>query len=105
MNNSNKSYNDWDQFVIIDQELNTVHDKVHPFNQVFKKINIQDTIKENTSEDKIMKVSSNFSINDTLNNKSNCYSYLDLLVNTSAGLIKKVLFSLCYISIKYIYTI
>tara|TARA_B100000085_G_scaffold15726_1_gene13533 strand:- start:950 stop:1258 length:309 start_codon:yes stop_codon:yes gene_type:complete len=93
--------NDWDQFVIIDYEPKSRKYK-------FKKTNIQDPIKENVSEEKnkIKKIPSNFSINDVINkNEGNSHSYLDLFVNTSAVLIKKMLFSICYISIKYMYTI
>ena len=107
-NKNNKSDNDWDQFVIIDEEINIIHDKVNIFNKISKNICIQDTIKEelneNLNENKIMKVSSSFCINNTLN-KSNCYSYLDLLLYRSSSIIKKILFSICYLSIKYIYTI
>ena len=96
-----ESDNDWDQFVIIDYEPKSRKYKL-------KKSNIQEPIKENVSEEKykIKKISSNFSINDVINkNEGNSHSYLDLFINTSAGLIKRVLFSICYISIKYMHNI
>jgi hypothetical protein len=92
MSNKNIDHdNDWDQFIIID------YDKCKSKNKL---------IQESISENKIKDVPTDFSINDGINKKRNkCNSFLDLLVNTSACFVNRVLFSLCYISIKYIYTI
>ena len=98
-----ESDNDWDQFVIIDYEDKSK--KYKPKNNVRKPIkeNIDDKIKIQTE---IKKVSSDFSINDAINEyENNSYSYLDLLINNSTYFVRRLLFSICYISIKYMHTI
>ncbi len=98
-----ESDNDWDQFVIIDYE--------HKSKKCKAKNNVRKPIKENSDnkikiQTEIKKVSSDFSINDAINEyENNSYSYLDLLINNSTYFVRRLLFSICYISIKYMHTI
>tara|TARA_B100000003_G_C10935016_1_gene372858 strand:+ start:4264 stop:4545 length:282 start_codon:yes stop_codon:yes gene_type:complete len=92
------SNEDWDQFIIIDEQPYYKNSNKNTNLYCFKTPTIE--IEKNTN-----KVPGDFSINDVINNSKKNNSYIELFMNTSANFVRKFIFSFCYLGIKYIYTI
>ena len=92
------SNEDWDQFIIIDEQ---------PYYKNFDKNKNLYCFKTPTieTEKDTNEVLSDFSINDAINNSKKNNSYIELFMDTSASFVRRFIFSFCYLGIKYIYTI
>ena len=92
------SNEDWDQFIIIDEQPYYKNLYKNKNLYCFKTPTIE--IEKNINE-----VPDDFSINDAINNSKKNNSYIELFMNTSASFVRRFIFSFCYLGIKYIYTI